>query len=245
MKAFFVLGEGKERFMYKKVKEMPLIERPYEKCRMYGASSLSDRELLAIILRSGTKDCSSIELADQIYNLHPVHHGMIGLPYLSYEALISIKGIGMVKAVQILCIVELSKRLSMSKAKTRLKLASPASIADYYMESMRHLQQEQLIVMMLDGKNQLIKDCILTVGTINSSLVSPREIYLEALHYEAVNLILVHNHPSGDSTPSQQDIQVTNRVLKAGKLIGIHLLDHIILGEHQYTSLYEEGLILY
>ena len=231
--------------MYKKVKEMPLVERPYEKCRMYGAKSLSDRELLAIILRSGTKDCSSIELADEIYHLHPVHQGIIGLPYLSYEALIRIQGIGMVKAVQILCIVELSKRLSMSKAKTRLKLTSPASIADYYMESMRHLQQEQLIVMMLDGKNQLIKDCILTVGTINSSLVSPREIYLEALHYEAVNLILVHNHPSGDSTPSQQDIQVTNRVLEAGRLIGIHLLDHIILGEHQYTSLYEQGLILY
>ena len=230
--------------MYKKMKELPLYDRPYEKCRMYGAEALTDSELLAIILRSGTKDCSSIELADRIYHLHPVHHGIIGLPYLSYKALTSIKGVGMVKAVQILCIVELAKRLSIAEAKKRLKLTSPASIADYYMESMRHLQKEELLVMMLDGKNQLIKDSVLTIGTVNASLVSPREIFLEALHYEAVNLILIHNHPSGDSTPSKQDIEVTNRILEAGKLIGIHLLDHIILGEHQYTSLYEQGLIL-
>ena len=230
--------------MYKKMKELPLSDRPYEKCQKYGAKALTDNELLAIILRSGTKNCTSIELADKIYHLHPNHHGIIGLPYLSYEALTNIKGIGMVKAVQILCIVELAKRLSISEAKKRLKFTSPASIADYYMESMRYLQKEELLVLMLDGKNQLIKELVLTIGTVNASLVSPREIFLEALHYEAVNFILIHNHPSGDATPSKQDIEITNRILEAGKLIGIHLLDHIILGEHQYTSLYEQGLIL-
>lgn len=229
--------------MYQTMKEIPMEERPYEKCKMKGVSSLTDHELLAVLLRSGTQNCTAIELAQRICSCHSVYQGILSLPYLSYEHLTKIKGVGPVKAIQIICIVELAKRLSASKAKERLKLMTPQAIADYYMESMRYLTKEQLLVLFLDTKNCLIKDSILSVGTINASLISPREIFLEALHYEAVNLILVHNHPSGDATPSHEDIQVTKRVAQAGKLLGIQLVDHIILGEHQYTSLFEEGLL--
>ena len=229
--------------MYQTMKELPKEQRPYEKCRQYGAKQLTNQELLAVILRSGTTDCTSIELADKIYSLHPVHKGIASLPYLTYESLIKIKGIGPVKAVQILCIAELSKRITTSRAKERLSFTTPGTIADYYMESMRHLTKEQLIVILLDNKNRFIRDCILSIGTINASLISPREIFLEAFHYEAVNIILVHNHPSGDSTPSKEDIYVTRKIAKAGKLLGIQLLDHIILGEHQYTSLFQAGLL--
>lgn len=229
--------------MYRTMKEIPKEERPYEKCQKNGVHSLTDHELLSVILRTGTKNCTVMELAEKICSAHPVHHGILGLPYLSYEHLTKIKGVGPVKAVQVLCIAELAKRLSASKAKERLKLMTPSAIANYYMESTRYLTKEHLMILLLDSKNCLIKDSILSIGTINASLISPREIFLEALHYEAVNIILIHNHPSGDSTPSHQDIQVTKRIAQAGKLLGIQLVDHIILGEHQYTSLFEQGLL--
>ena len=229
--------------MYQTMKELPKQQRPYEKCRQYGANKLTDQELLAIILRSGTKNCTSLELSEKIYTLHPVYQGIVGLPYLQYADLIKIKGIGPVKAVQILCIAELAKRISASKAKERLNFTAPSTIAEYYMESTRHLTKEQLILVLLDSKNRLIKDVVLSIGTINASLISPREVFLEAFRYEAVNIILVHNHPSGDATPSKQDIQVTKKIVQAGKLLGIQLVDHIILGEHQYTSLFQTGIL--
>lgn len=229
--------------MYKTMKQLPQDERPYEKCKKMGVHSLTDKELMAILLRSGTKECNSLQLSEQIFSIHPVYKGINGLPYLSYEQLIKIKGIGQVKALQILCFVELSKRLSASKTKERLKMMTPSSIANHYMDSMRYLTKEQLMVLLLDSKNCLMKESILSVGTINASLISPREVFLEALRCDAVSIILLHNHPSGDPTPSNQDISVTNKVLQAGKLIGIHLLDHIIVGEHRYTSFFEQGLL--
>lgn len=229
--------------MYQTMKEFPKEQRPYEKCQQYGASQLTDQELLAVILRSGTENCTSLELAEKIYQLHPIYQGILALPHLTYENLIKIKGVGPVKAVQILCIVELSRRIATCKAKERLQFTNPSTIADYYMESTRHLTKEQLVLVLLDSKNRFIRDSILSIGTINASLISPREIFLEAFQYEAVNLILVHNHPSGDATPSKQDIQITRKILQAGKLLGIQLIDHIILGEHQYTSLFQEGLL--
>lgn len=229
--------------MYQRMKELPEDARPYEKCRKRGVTALTDCELLAVILRTGARNCTSLELADQIYSLHPSKKGVCGIPSLTYQQLIRLHGVGPVKAVQVLCIAELAKRIAASHAKERLSLMTPEAIANYYMESTRHLEKEQLMMLLLDTKNRLIKDCILSIGTVNASLISPREIFLEALHYEAVNFILVHNHPSGDSTPSRQDIQITKRVAEAGKLLGIRLLDHIVLGEHQYTSLCEQGLL--
>lgn len=229
--------------MYKTMKQLPEDEQPYEKCKKMGVESLTDKELMAILLRSGTRECNSLQLAEQLYSIHPVYKGIVGLPYLSYEQLIKIKGIGQVKATQILCIVELSKRLSAAKTKERLKLMTPSVIAEHYMDAMRYLTKERLMVLLLDSKNCLMKETILSIGTINTSLISPREVFLEALRCDAVSLILLHNHPSGDPTPSQQDILVTNRILEAGKLLGIQLLDHIILGEHRYISFLEQDLL--
>lgn len=229
--------------MYKTMKQLPEDERPYEKCKKMGVNSLTDKELVAILLRSGTKECNSLQLSEQLFSIHPVYKGLNGLPYLNYEQLVKIKGIGQVKALQILCLVELSKRLSAARTKERLKLMTPPAIANYYMDSMRYLTKEQLMVLLLDSKNCLMKETVLSVGTINASLISPREVFLEALRCDAVGIVLLHNHPSGDPTPSNQDLIVTQKILQAGKLMGIPLLDHIIVGEHRYTSFFEQGLL--
>lgn len=229
--------------MYKTMKQLPEDDRPYEKCKKMGVSSLTDKELMAILLRSGTKECNSLQLSERLFSIHPVYKGIDGLPYLSYEQLIKIKGIGQVKALQILCLVELSKRLSLSKTKERLKLMTPSAIANHYMDAMRYLTKEQLMILSLDSKNCLMKETVLSVGTANASLVSSREVFLEALRCDAVSIVLLHNHPSGDPTPSDQDISVTKKILQAGKIIGIHLIDHIIVGEHCYTSFFEQGLL--
>lgn len=229
--------------MYKTMKQLPEDDRPYEKCKKMGVSSLTDKELMAILLRSGTKECNSLQLSERLFSIHPVYKGIDGLPYLSYEQLIKIKGIGQVKALQILCLVELSKRLSLSKTKERLKLMTPSAIANHYMDAMRYLTKEQLMILSLDSKNCLMKETVLSVGTVNASLVSSREVFLEALRCDAVSIVLLHNHPSGDPTPSDQDISVTKKILQAGKIIGIHLIDHIIVGEHCYTSFFEQGLL--
>lgn len=229
--------------MYKTMKQLPEDDRPYEKCKKMGVSSLTDKELMAILLRSGTKECNSLQLSERLFSIHPVYKGIDGLPYLSYEQLIKIKGIGQVKALQILCLVELSKRLSLSKTKERLKLMTPSAIANHYMDAMRYLTKEQLMILLLDSKNCLMKETVLSVGTVNASLVSSREVFLEALRCDAVSIVLLHNHPSGDPTPSDQDISVTKKILQAGKIIGIHLIDHIIVGEHCYTSFFEQGLL--
>ncbi len=226
-----------------KIKDVPKSERPYEKCFDKGPEFLSDSELLAIILRTGTSGCSSYELANKILTLNSENISLLSLMHFTKEELLKIKGIGKVKAVQILAITELVKRISSVKAKPSFKFDKPETIANYYMERLRHLDQENLFVMFLNTKCQLIKEENITKGTINQSLISPRDIYVEALKCKAVNIILIHNHPSGDSTPSKSDIIVTQKTKKAGKLIGINLLDHIIIGDKKYSSFSELKLL--
>ena len=149
-----------------------------------------------------------------------------------------IKGIGMAKAAQLKCICELSRRIAKRQAAMRLKFSSPDTIAGYYMEDMRYLTKERL-----DSRLGLISDIVLSIGTVNSSLVSPSEVFYEACRNKAVSIVLVHNHPSGDSNPSRQDIEVTDKISKAGEILGIHLIDHIIIGDNNYTSLKEYGCI--
>lgn len=226
-----------------RMKEMPSSERPYEKCMEYGAGSLTDAELLAVILRSGTHGRSSVELSRDILRLSGRESGLTGLYGLSLEDLRKVKGIGKVKALQVQAIGELSKRLSRERAKKGLVLDRPDTIAEYYMEQLRHEEQERLICMMLDTKNHLLGQCELFRGTVNASLISPREIFLQAFRFHAVNLILIHNHPSGDPTPSKEDYCVTERVFQGGELLDIHLLDHIVIGDQQYVSFREEKLL--
>ena len=168
--------------------------------------------------------------------------GLMGLMHVSVQDLMKIHGIGQVKAVQLKCIGELSKRIATATAKKGLSFRHPASIADYYMEQLRHEEQELLICMMLDTKNHLLGDEMIFKGTVNSSLANPREIFLSAVSYHAVGILLVHNHPSGDCTPSQADVDFTQRVKEAGELLGIPLLDHIIIGDCKYLSFREQGI---
>lgn len=218
------------------IKNMPESERPYEKCQKYGVKSLSDAELLAVIIKSGTKNKRSIDLAMQILNIDG-EDGLAGVCRLTFEDLTKIKGIGTVKALQILCTIELSRRIAKASLGERYVFDSAEAIAAYYMEDLRHLKQEHLILLMLDTKNQLIADSMITKGTVNAAMISPREIFIEAMKHEAVNIILVHNHPSGHPGPSQADIEITKNIASVGKLLGIHLLDHIIIGNRCYETL--------
>lgn len=225
------------------IKDLTKNDRPYEKCLQLGASSLTDSELLAVILRTGVKGISSLELARQILNSQNDEEGILNIHYLTLEKLREIKGIGEVKSIQILCLSELAKRLSKATAKKGLLFNQPATIAAYYMEEMRHQEQEVMKLLMLNTKSNLIGEYMISKGTVNASLVSPREVFIEALEKHAVYIILMHNHPSGDPTPSQSDILLTRRVKEAGSLIGIELLDHIIIGNNCYKSFSEEKLM--
>jgi len=227
---------------YLTVKDLPISERPYEKCEKYGASLLSDAELLAVIIRTGTKNIRAIDLAVNILNFSDAYPGLKGLNYLTMKELTKIKGIGRVKAIELLCLTELTKRMAKEIHRESLKLVTPQSVADYYMQDMRHLTREQIFLLMLDSKNKIIKDMIISEGTVNTSIMPTREVFVHALKYEAVNIILLHNHPSGDPTPSVEDIRVTKRMKEAGNLIGITLMDHIIIGDNKYISLKEQAL---
>ena len=209
---------------------------PYEKCMEFGAGSLTDTELVAAIIKTGTAGKTAKNLAED-------SKGLPGIIDMSVQELMDIKGIGMAKAAQLKCICELSRRIAKRQAAMRLKFSSPDTIAGYYMEDMRYLTKERLILIMLDSRLGLISDIVLSIGTVNSSLVSPSEVFYEACRNKAVSIVLVHNHPSGDSNPSRQDIEVTDKISKAGEILGIHLIDHIIIGDNNYTSLKEYGCI--
>ena len=215
---------------------------PYEKFLERGPQFLSNAELLAVIIRTGTVGADSIEVAREVFQFYDCQEKISDLHYLKIEDLMKVKGIGKVKAVKILCVLELSTRIAISKAKEKLSFTNPATIANYYMEKMRYLRVEEVLLLLLDGKNHLIKEEIISKGTVNASLVSPREIMICALEYHAVYFILLHNHPSGDATPSKQDIEVTKRLNEVGHLLDIPILDHIIIGDQSYYSLKENGL---
>ena len=227
------------------IREMLSEERPYEKCERFGAGSLTDIELLAVLLRTGTKGESALDLARKLFypgeGTQP--QAKAHLQSWTKEELLKISGIGRVKAIQILCLCELSKRMSQLSAREDLDFSRPDTIAAYYMEQLRHQEQEIMICMMLDNQNHLLGDTMLSKGTVNATLITPREVYLEALRYHAVNLILIHNHPGGNPAPSKCDKEITERIGQAGEMLGINLLDHIIIGDHRYISFREEGLM--
>lgn len=220
------------------MKDMLAEERPYEKCERFGAGSLTTIELLAVLLRTGTKGENSLELARKLLYPDGEKKGeRIPLQRWSREELLRIHGIGRVKAVQILCLCELSRRMAQMSAREELDFSSPDTVARYYMEDMRHRKQEHMKLLMLNTRMHCIGESEISRGTVNMSVVSPRELFIEALRKEAVYIILLHNHPSGDPTPSRDDILLTERIREAGSLIGIELLDHIIIGDNCFVSL--------
>lgn len=224
------------------MKDIPNAERPYEKCLKQGAEALSDAELLAVLLRTGTKGENVLALAKRLL-YQDGGAGPLGIHQFSFQSLMKLKGIGKVKAVQILCLSELAKRLSKASVEPRLRFSSSQSVAEYYMEDLRHRNQEVMKLLLLNSKAELIDETNISKGTVNASLVTPRELFVEALKKEAVSMILLHNHPSGDPTPSRDDILTTKRISECGLLIGIELLDHIIIGNNCYVSFQEENLL--
>lgn len=229
--------------LMKKIKELNLEERPYEKCERFGPENLTDIELLAVFLRSGTRGENSLELAKRILYSDYFNKGLLSLHRWSYEQLNHIKGIGKVKAIQLLCLCELAKRLSKASAGPELNFNAPSTIARYYMEDMRHQKQESMKLLLLNTKSRLIGETDVSKGTVNTSVISPRELFVEALQKDAVSIIMLHNHPSGDPAPSKEDILITRRVYEAGMMIGIELLDHIVIGNNCYYSMREEGIL--
>lgn len=218
-------------------------EMPYEKFLQFGPEGLSDRELLAIILRTGTKEKSALTLAGEVLDMTKApKEGLLGLYELSLEDLMQIDGIGEVKAVKLKCLTELSMRISRSCAKPGLCFQDSESVAKYYMEKLRHRDTECVMLISLDTKGKLLRENEISNGSVRMSLISPREVFLTALQAKAVNFVLIHNHPSGDPTPSEADRDFTENIRELGIRMDIHMLDHIIIGDNQYYSFCEDEL---
>jgi len=221
------------------IKELPQEERPRERLIRHGAGILSNAELLAILLRTGTKDESAISLAHRILIQEQ------GLRYLvdsDVDQLSSINGIGQAKAAQIKAAIELGKRLAAFELGVDKPVKCPQDVADLLMEDMRYLKKEHMKLVLLNIKCNLISVEEISIGSLNASIVHPREVFNPAIRKSSASMIMVHNHPSGDPSPSSEDTAITARIAEAGKLIGIELVDHIIIGDGRYVSMKEKGL---
>ncbi|MBQ5918913.1 MAG: DNA repair protein RadC [Lachnospiraceae bacterium] len=225
-----------------KIKSLPPESRPDEKLESYGAASLSDAELLAIIIRTGFRGYNSVRLAEDILKCGK-GKGLIGLCQIGIEELTKVRGVGKVKAIQLKAVAELTRRISKRTAKESLVMDSPETVARYFMEDLRHRDKECFMMLSLDSKGALISESLISIGTVNASLASPREVFVEAVNNRAVSIILVHNHPSGNPKPSKNDLVVTRQMKDAGELLGIKLIDHIIIGDNSYVSLSEEKMM--
>lgn len=239
------MGETeKEEFMETKVtmKGLPASERPYEKAEMEGAEHLSDKELLTVLIRTGTKEERADQIALKVLKLCG-EDGLQALWNMDAEELKALPGIGRVKAIQLVCVCELARRMARGKRLFGTKISSPEDVVKFYNVQLKYQQRECLVVIILDSKNRILADEIISVGTIHSSIADPREIFHAVLKKNGASVILLHNHPSGDPMPSREDILTTERISKAGNLLGIPLNDHIILGQNTYISLKAEGYL--
>jgi len=218
-------------------------ERPYERFASLGASALTDAELLAIILRNGSDRGNALDLAEKVLDTCRSDKGIAGLCTLTMKDLTGIYGIGRVKAMLLLCVAELSRRIAASRGRDKLNCSDPVTVADYLMEQMRHSETEIVRCLMLDNRNRLTDDVCISSGTVDMALISPREVFIQAVGYHAVKIILAHNHPSGDPAPSREDITLTECVSGAGTMLGIRLVDHIIIGDGIFFSFANAGMI--
>ena len=221
------------------IKELPLDGRPREKLKAIGAGSLSEAELLAIILRVGTQGESVIDLANRLL---VTYGGLVGLARVSFSELCDIHGLGEAKACQLKAGLELGRRLLLAQPEERLQVRSPADLVPILTLEMAPLDQETLRVVLLNTKNQVIKFTDVYRGSVNSSLVRISEVFKEAVRVNAAAIIVAHNHPSGDPTPSIEDVRVTEQIVAAGKLLEIEVLDHLVIGERKIVSLREKRL---
>ena len=225
-----------------KIKELPISERPYEKLELYGEKALSEAELLAIIIKTGTKNETSVELAKKILTLN----GGINSKDLNFlreksiEEFMQIKGIGKVKAIQLKALCEFATRMNKPLDYRKIKIKSPGDIAKIFIDEMKHLKIELLKVVILNNSNEILKIQNIAQGNTNIVNADAKNILSEAIKMQAPKVILLHNHPSGNLTPSDSDIKFTERIKKACEILGIQLLDHIIIAENKYTSIFYE-----
>lgn len=231
-----MVDESKQLMM----KDLPRDERPREKLMKRGAESLSNAELLAILLRTGTQEESVMRLAERIL-IEVGEEGLFGLAHSSIESLMKRKGVGEAKAITIAAALELGKRVAIGDSKKRVIIRSSDDIASYMMPRLRYCDREHFYAILLNMRNHIIASPLISIGTLSESLVHPRELFKEAVNYSAASIILVHNHPSGDPSPSREDIMMTRRILEGGRLLDIQILDHVIIGDNTYISLREQG----
>ncbi|WP_269412072.1 RadC family protein [Lentibacillus daqui] len=222
------------------IKDVPREDRPRERLLKLGPGQLSNQELCAILLGSGTREESVMVLAQRLISHF---EGLHLLKEATIEELTTIKGIGPAKGVLLLAAFELGKRMNQYTPNDRYVIRTPKDGADYIMEEMRGLNQEHFVVLFLNTKNQIIHRQTIFIGSLNASIVHPREIFREAVKRSAASIICAHNHPSGDPSPSQEDIHVTRRLVESGKMIGIELLDHLVIGDRKFASLKEKGYL--
>jgi len=222
------------------LRDIPHEERPRERMIQNGASALSHAELLAILLRTGTQRESAVRVAERLLKqVGNIRH----LVDMTVEEMTQIKGIGPAKAIQLKAGIELGRRLSRATMNEKITIRKPSDAADLLMEQMRYLQKEHFVCLFLNTKNHVLQQETLSMGSLNASIVHPREIFRAAIKCSSASVICAHNHPSGDPTPSPEDIQLTQRLVEAGNIIGIEVLDHLVIGDQRYISLKEQGLM--
>lgn len=222
------------------IKDMPLETRPRERLLREGAGALTDMELLAILLRTGTATASAMELAAAILGRFGSLRALVSA---SAEELSDLKGVGPAKAALLQAALEIGRRIAGSGEEVRPVIRSPEDAAGLVMEEMRHLDREHFRALLLNTKNQVIAREVISIGTLNSSTVHPRELFKNAIKRNAAAVILIHNHPSGDPAPSSEDLAVTGRLVEAGRIIGIEVLDHLIIGDNRFVSFKAKGLL--
>lgn len=219
-----------------KIKDLPTTERPYEKLEMYGEKMLSNSELLAIIIKNGTKEYTAIDISNKILN--KINNNLRELQDISLDDFKDIPGIGKVKAIQLKAICELAKRMSRPINDAKIQIKNTKDIADIFMDELRYEKREIVKLVLLNTKNVIIKVIDISFGGTSSAFLEPKDILIEAIKIGAPKIIIVHNHPSGDSEPSLADFEITNRIEEASKIIGIELLDHIVIGDGNYVSIF-------
>lgn len=225
-----------------KIKDMPTSERPYEKLEKYGAKSLSDAELLAIIIKNGIHGETSVQLAQRLIKENMDEKGLYFLNRMDIDELMNIKGIGKVKAIQLKAVFELACRIN-KLSKERIRILTPVDVCRLLMDELKHEITEKVIILTTDTQGYLIKREVVAIGKNNTVYLDPKVVFKTAINYTASNVIIVHNHPSGEPVPSEEDVSYTRNLEIVGKELEISLVDHIIIGNDKYVSLRNDGLL--
>ena len=221
----------------KSIKEIPLNDRPREKMAANGAAVLTDAELIAILLRTGTAEKSAIDIASEMTADGGLYKRLAGITRLN--ELTNIKGLGQAKAATVLAALEIGRRIASANPLEKIHLSCPQDVADFLMPRLRYAAKEQFVVILLNSKNKVIGTEVVSEGSLSSSIVHPREVYAPAILHHAAAIMVAHNHPSGDPKPSLEDEEVTRMLSRSGKVLGIPMIDHVIIGDGNYYSFLE------